>query len=181
MRKALFLDRDGVINKDFGYVHRYRDIEYIPNIFKLCRVFQNKGFKIIIITNQSGIGRGFFSEADLIELMSLIRADFKKNGIHILDYYFCPHILGAKEKKFDINCNCRKPKPGMIFRALKRYSIEPGKSFLIGDNMSDVTAGIKAKLKKVYLLGKNNLRSSGNIRNITALKELIHSNEKADK
>ena len=131
---ALFLDRDGVINADVGYAHRPEHIRFMPGIFDLCRSAHAAGEKIIIITNQSGIGRGFYSEAQFHALMRWMLVEFEKQQCPITAYYFCPHVP-------DDGCDCRKPKPGMILRAAKEWNVDVARSRLIGDKESDMQAG----------------------------------------
>src|ERR1035437_2372099 len=109
---ALFLDRDGVVNMETDYVWRVEDFNFVDDIFRLCEKFQTEGYKIFIITNQSGISRGYYSENDFLHLTDWMLARFLENGISILKVYFCPHhpdISGP--------CNCRKPNPGLIKQA----------------------------------------------------------------
>ncbi len=146
MHKALFLDRDGVVNVDVGYAHRIRQIEFMPNIFDVCRVAHAAGEKIIIITNQSGIGRGYYSEADFHVLMAWMKEKFAAEGCPLTAYYFCPHTP-------EDGCNCRKPKPAMILQAAKDWSIDLAASRLIGDKESDLEAGRAAGILNVQLVG----------------------------
>lgn len=142
--KALFLDRDGVINIDHGYVHRIEDFEFLDGIFELCQVAQEKGLKIIIVTNQAGIARGFYTEHDFAVLSKYMLAAFDKKGIKITDIFFCPyhpeHGIGHYKK----DAECRKPNPGMILQAAAAYDIDLSTSFLLGDKMSDIEAGLAA-------------------------------------
>jgi len=143
--KVLFLDRDGVINEDIGYLHEINKNVFIKNIFSVCKFFKNKGFEIVIITNQSGIGRGYFSEEDFQEFNSWMLKEFKKRGITILDVFYCPH-------KPETNCSCRKPKPGMFFKAKEKYNIDMKKSWIIGDSIRDIESATKAGVSNSVLL-----------------------------
>ena len=145
--KAVFLDRDGVINKNFGYVGSIDRFEFKEGIFDLLRFLQNNGFILFIVTNQSGIARGYYTENDFHILMEHIINEFKKKGIEIKKYKFCPHhpdITGE--------CECRKPKPGMILDLVKNYDIDLDNSIMIGDNLSDIKAAKSAGIKKTYLV-----------------------------
>ena len=115
--KTIFLDRDGVINKDINYLHKIEDFEFIEGIFEACIYFQKLGYQIIIITNQSGIFRGYFSEDDYIELSKWMINQFNNNKIKILDIFYCPHGPNS-------SCYCRKPKPGMLKDAQKKHGID---------------------------------------------------------
>ena len=150
MRKALFLDRDGVINVDEGYVHKISDFKFIDGIFDFCKKYQAKGYLIIIITNQAGIARGYYSHEDFAKLTIWMTEQFKLHGIDIAKVYYCPH-----HPDFDIDCNCRKPNPGMIFDAKREFDINIPESVLIGDKPSDIAAGRSAGIEKLILINSN--------------------------
>ena len=155
--KALFLDRDGVINKDFHYVYRINDIEFIDHIFDLVKFANQLGFIVIIVTNQAGISRGIFTEKEFIELMEWILSQFKKKKALITDYYYCPYHPNFQNKKYEIFKNDRKPKPGMFLKAKEKYNINMHESILIGDNITDMMAGEKAKLGKLIYFSKTKI------------------------
>jgi D-glycero-D-manno-heptose 1,7-bisphosphate phosphatase len=134
-QKCLFLDRDGVINTDIAYAYKPEDIEFVPGIFELCKTLQNKGYLIIIVTNQSGIARRFYSENDFHHLTAWMTQVFAEHGIIITDTFFCPHHPSITGK-----CNCRKPAPGMLLEAIKKYPIAPQFSIMVGDKASDMQA-----------------------------------------
>lgn len=146
--KALFLDRDGVINYDPGYVYRIEDFEFMPRIFEALAGFMMLGYEIFVVTNQSGIGRGYYSEDDFAKLSKYMIDEFKSYGIEIKKIYHCPHTPSD-------DCNCRKPKPGMILQALNEHNIDPQASLIIGDKPSDLEAARKAGVKSGYLIGQN--------------------------
>jgi len=151
MVKALFLDRDGVINIEKDYLYKVEDFEFIDGIFKVCKHFQNLGYKIFVVTNQSGIARGYYSENDFKELTIWMINEFKKLGIDISKVYYCPHhpdITGT--------CECRKPKPGMLLEAASEFDIDLNNSIMIGDKERDIEAGLNAGLEKTYLYDQNN-------------------------
>ncbi len=134
---ALFWDRDGVINFDYGYVHSKHDFEFIPGIFQLVKCAKKKGYKAIIITNQSGIGRGYYSDENFWDLMDWVRDAFKHHHTAIDDIYYCPDLPSeCDETNF-----FRKPNPGMIFRAAVDHNLSLRHSILVGDNLSDIEAG----------------------------------------
>ncbi len=138
-RKALFLDRDGTINIEKNYIYKIEDFEFIDGIFELIKEYQEKGFLIFIITNQAGIARKLYSVADYEKLTNWMLTQFRRKGIEITKTYYCPHhpdITG--------DCNCRKPKPGMILQAIDEFHINPAQSVLIGDKKSDILAGENA-------------------------------------
>ncbi|MEN8116339.1 MAG: HAD family hydrolase [Bacteroidota bacterium] len=145
--KALFLDRDGTINIEKNYVFRIEDFQFQPGIFELIKNYQNKGFLIFIITNQSGIARNFYSESDYQQLTSWMLTQFETEGIKITKVYHCPH-----HPKITGSCNCRKPNPGMILQAKNEFNINTEQSVLIGDKKSDILAGENAGIgKNLYI------------------------------
>lgn len=146
--KALFLDRDGVINYDPGYVYRIEDFEFMPGIFEALAGFMMLGYEIFVVTNQSGIGRGYYSEDDFAKLSKYMIDEFKSYGVEIKKIYHCPHTPSD-------DCNCRKPKPGMILQALNEHNIDPQASLIIGDKPSDLEAARRAGVKSGYLIGQN--------------------------
>jgi D-glycero-D-manno-heptose 1,7-bisphosphate phosphatase len=143
--KTIFLDRDGVINKEVNYLKKIDDFEFIKGIFNACQYFQNLGYEIIIITNQSGISRGYYDENDFQNLTKWMFSQFKKNKITILDIFYCPHSP-------DSNCFCRKPKPGMLLNAKKKYNIDMENSWMIGDKNDDIIAANKSGIYKTILV-----------------------------
>ncbi|MDX8340929.1 HAD family hydrolase [Draconibacterium sp. IB214405] len=145
--KALFLDRDGTINVEKNYVFRIEDFEFIPGIFKLLKSYQNKGFKLFVITNQSGIARKYYTENDYFRLNDWMIQQFQKQGIEITKVYHCPH-----HPEITGECTCRKPEPGMILQAIHEFNIDPVNSVLIGDKKRDILAGEKAGIgKNLYI------------------------------
>ena len=149
--KALFLDRDGVINKDNGYVHKYEDIEYIDYIFDLIFKYKREGYLIIVVTNQAGISKGFYTENHVKILHEKINCEIKKRtGYNIDMWYYCIDK--------DSISPCRKPNPGMINEAIVKFNLKPENCILIGDKLSDIDAGNRAEISKCYLLkGKYHL------------------------
>lgn len=150
MNKAVFLDRDGTLIIDKGYICKVEDVEFIKGVFAALKELSKCGYKLIVITNQSGIGRGYFSEKETNIINEYIRETFKKNDVHIDGFYFCPHYEGSRIKKYNLNCNCRKPKIGLILKAAREHNISVNKSYMIGDKEIDVIAGVNAGMKKCY-------------------------------
>jgi D-glycero-D-manno-heptose 1,7-bisphosphate phosphatase len=151
---ALFLDRDGIINKDYGYVYKTEDFDFVDGIFDLCLRAKKRKYLIIIITNQAGIGRGYYTEEDFHVLTRWMCSEFKQREVVIDDVLYSPYhpIHGIGKYKFD--STCRKPKPGMILQATRRHRIDLSKSLLIGDRITDMQAGIEAGVKTLYLYHK---------------------------
>ena len=146
-QKALFLDRDGTINVERNYVYKVEDFKFQPGIFELIRKYEADGFLIFIVTNQSGIARGYYPENDFHKLNDWMIEKLHSAGIKITKVYYCPHhpdITGE--------CDCRKPKPGMIQEAIEQYNLSAVNSVLIGDKKRDILAGENAKLgKNLYI------------------------------
>lgn len=136
--KAVFLDRDGTVNVDGSYLYKIEDFHYLDGVKEGLKILQNLGYLLIIITNQSGIARGYYSESDHEKLMNWLIEDLKKSGIVIAAYYYCPHHPDAEIIKFRQNCDCRKPKTGLFKKAIEDFNIDLDKSFLIGDRMRDL-------------------------------------------
>jgi len=142
--KAIFLDRDGVINKEVKYLFKIDDFEFIDGIFSACNYFQRLGYKIIIVTNQSGISRGYYTEIDYQKLTSWMLSKFIEQEITILDIFHCPH--GPQSL-----CECRKPGPGMLLQAAKNHSIDMHNSWMIGDKETDINAANLAGIDNTIL------------------------------
>ncbi len=153
MAKAIFLDRDGVINEDLGYVHKIEDFHFVPGVFEALCHFKSLGYKLILVTNQSGIGRGYYSEEDFKKLISWMQERLEKEGVRLDAIYYCPHHPQQ-------GCDCRKPRPGMLLQAIKEHSIDAVSSWMIGDKPSDIEAAKRAGIKNTILLEpKGEIRS----------------------
>jgi D-glycero-D-manno-heptose 1,7-bisphosphate phosphatase len=151
-RWALFLDRDGVINADFGYVHRVDQIVFLEGIFDLCRAARVQGYAIVVITNQAGIGRGLYSEADFQTLMAWMTGAFSREGAPVDGVYHCPHHPEHGLGAYRVHCACRKPEPGMLLEAQRDLSLDLARSILIGDKMHDIEAARRAGVGRRVLL-----------------------------
>ena len=143
-RAALFLDRDGVLNIDHGYIFQAEDFEPIEGIFDALRLAAASGYALVVVTNQSGIGRGYFTQQEYETLEAHIQALFAANGVNLTAAYHCPHPPEA-------GCDCRKPKPGMILKAAREHDIDLSRSAMIGDKPSDIEAAKAAGIKKAIL------------------------------
>jgi D-glycero-D-manno-heptose 1,7-bisphosphate phosphatase len=150
MKKALFLDRDGVINKEVDYLYKIDDFEFIDGIFELCNHYQNLGYLIFVVTNQSGIARNYYSEKDFLNLTQWMQKQFLNNNIFIEKVYHCPHHENISGK-----CECRKPLPGMLYLAKDEFNIDLENSIIIGDKERDIEAGLNAGLHELYLLDES--------------------------
>jgi D-glycero-D-manno-heptose 1,7-bisphosphate phosphatase len=152
MNKALFIDRDGVINRERNYVYRIDDFEFLPGIFTSLKKFNYLGYLIIIITNQAGIGRGIYTEEDYNKLTTWMLDEFKNNGVEITDVYFDPYHPEHGVGKYKKESYDRKPNPGMILKASEKHALNLKKSILIGDKLSDIQAGLNAEVGKLFMV-----------------------------
>jgi D-glycero-D-manno-heptose 1,7-bisphosphate phosphatase len=153
--KALFLDRDGVINVDYGYVNKIENFHFIEGIFELCLRAQNTGYLIIIITNQAGIAKGKYSEKQFLDLTNWMENEFMKYKIKISKTYYCPYHKEGIIEKYKQDSYDRKPNPGMLLKAIKEFNIDPQKSIIIGDQESDIKAGELANISKKIFISNN--------------------------
>lgn len=170
MNKALFLDRDGVINKEKNYLYKIEDFEFIEGVFETCRYFQNQGYLLIIITNQAGIARNKYNLQDFADLTQWMIKELEQQNITISKVYYCPH-----HPDFSGECECRKPNPGMILDAQQEFNIDLSQSILVGDKNSDIKAGINAGIKNNILIttGHKILENRYNVLVIDNLQEII--------
>ena len=147
-RPALFLDRDGIINEDFGYVGSKEKVKFIEGVFPLIQLFKEKGWWIFVITNQAGVARRFFSEKDVVSLHKWMASEMKKRGAEVDGWFYCPFHPKGEEPLLKRKSLFRKPNPGMLLSAAEKYSIHLEKSLMIGDKLSDVISlrGLKANL-----------------------------------
>ncbi|MFT6790926.1 MAG: D-glycero-D-manno-heptose 1,7-bisphosphate phosphatase [Cellvibrionaceae bacterium] len=149
MTKVAFLDRDGVINQDRGYVHKIKDFQFTHDCIEGLRVLKNWNYQLIIVTNQSGIGRGYYSEADYQYLTRWYRDRLKRQGVDILDILHCPHTP-------EVECLCRKPQPGLFMQAQEKYPhLDMVSALMFGDKLSDLEAANRAGVKRLYLISND--------------------------
>jgi D-glycero-D-manno-heptose 1,7-bisphosphate phosphatase len=141
LRRAAFLDRDGVLNEDSGYVCRPEDFRWLPGTFEALAALQAAGHALVVVTNQSGIGRGLYDEAQYQALTRWMREDLRTHGLELAGVYHCPHHPDASVSAYRRACDCRKPAPGMILRAAGDLGLDLAASCLFGDRASDVAAG----------------------------------------
>lgn len=147
--KAAFFDRDGTINVDVHYLHRPEDLVFIDGMPEFIRKWNDWGYKVIVVTNQAGIARGYYTEEDMHHLHRYMNERLREYGAHIDAFYFCPHhpdITGP--------CHCRKPEPGMIEQAIREFDLDPEQCILFGDKKWDVEAGEKCRIKGILTTGE---------------------------
>lgn len=150
--EAILLDRDGTITKPGDHIHKIADLEFLPYAIEGLKKLQEFGYKLIIITNQAGIGRGLYTEEDYFIFKNEMYRRLENEGIFITAEYFCPHHPEKGIGKYKIDCNCRKPKTGMLEKAIKDFSLDVRKCWLIGDNLSDILAGRGAGCRTIHVL-----------------------------
>lgn len=176
MKKALFLDRDGIINQDFGYVHKPKDTSYLEGIGELLKVAKKNHFCIIVITNQSGIGRGFYTELEFHDYMRWMKKDLKEKFFYTFDmYYYCPHHPTEGKNEYLKFCSCRKPGKLLFEIAANQNKINLSKSIMLGDSLTDIEASKKVGIKKNFILSEkifSNITSIKEVNDIKLLSEI---------
>jgi len=165
LKKIVILDKDGVINIDTHYPYKIEEIAFLPNIFRICRYLNNLNYEIVVITNQSGIGRGYFSTQDFLTLRDWIIREFEKQNIKILEFLHCPH-------KPSDNCSCRKPNTALYEYISERYCIDKSKSWAIGDKPSDIIAAKRYGIDQTVLISNDQVEET-TIENFYLIHDLI--------
>lgn len=145
--KAVFLDRDGTLNVDVAYLYEIEKFQWIPGAKEALKFLVDNGYTLFVVTNQSGVARGYFPEEKVHELHAFIQNELAEVGVKIEKFYYCPHLPDGPIAKYAIECECRKPKPGMILQACQEYDIDKSQSFLIGDGKRDVEAAEAAGIR----------------------------------
>jgi len=138
VNKAVFLDRDGTINMDWGYVYRKETFRFLPGVIEGLKILASRGYLLIVITNQSGIARGYYGVEDFEKLNAWMIEQLIKQGIFISKVYYCPHHPHARIKKYRMDCTCRKPGIGLFEQAIREFCIDTDKSYAIGDKKRDL-------------------------------------------
>ncbi len=174
--KAVFLDRDGVVVADGNYQFKTSDMKILDGVPQAIIRLNQAGYLVIIVSNQSGVARGYFTEADVVSFNTYLVVELKKAGAKIDAAYYCPHhATEAKVKKYLLDCDCRKPKPGMLIRAAKEHGISLSESWMIGDKISDVKAGKSAGCRTVYIGKEKNSGADATVAAISNAVEFILS------
>ncbi|WP_298508879.1 D-glycero-beta-D-manno-heptose 1,7-bisphosphate 7-phosphatase [uncultured Ruminobacter sp.] len=151
-KAAVFLDRDGVINVEKDYVYTIDEFEFIEDSIEALKIIQDKGYALVVVTNQSGIARGYYTEEDFLKLTEWMDWCLIDRGVTLDGIYYCPHHPEKGIGKYKVDCNCRKPKAGLIFDAVKQLDIDLGRSVMVGDKVSDIECGKNAGIKRNYLV-----------------------------
>lgn len=152
-RPAAFLDRDGVLNRDTGYVYRAEDFVWLDGAKLAVKRLNDAGYLVVVITNQAGVARGLYSEDDVARLHRWINEELRRDGAHIDAFYYCPHHPTAGNGVYRRSCDCRKPSPGMLLRAMREWPVEPAASFFIGDKEIDMQAAEAAGIRGIRMSG----------------------------
>jgi D-glycero-D-manno-heptose 1,7-bisphosphate phosphatase len=144
---AVFLDRDGTLNKDLGYTHLYEKWEWLPNALMALKLLKLSGIKLVVVTNQAGIAKSLYKEEDVILLHRKVDEELRLTGTNISGWYFCPH-----HPQYTGECDCRKPRPGLLLKAAKDLDIDLSASYMVGDKASDIEAGLNANVRLSILV-----------------------------
>jgi len=152
VNREVFLDRDGVITQEPPhYAHEVSQLKLIPKTADAIRLLNENGFVVIVTSNQAGIAYGYYQEEDAILFHQAMKENLAQEGAHIDAIYYCPHHPEAKVERYRVDCNCRKPKPGMLIRAEKELNIDLKQSFIVGDKLSDIEAGKRVGCKTIMV------------------------------
>lgn len=158
--RAVFLDRDGTINAEKDYLHRIEDFTFIPGAPQAIRALREAGFLVIVVTNQSGVARGYYNEADVERLHRFIQDELAAFGTTIDAFYFCPHHPEHGEEHYRITCACRKGAPGMLLQAAREHGIDLARSYMVGDKPEDIEAGRQAGCRCIMVLTGHGLAAA---------------------
>ncbi len=151
-RRAAFIDRDGVLNEERAFVHRIEDFVFLPGAIEALRALEHAGYRRVVVTNQSGIARGLYTEADYQRLTDQVRERLRGEGVTLDAIEYCPHLADAPLAQYRRACECRKPAPGMLLKAIRALDLDPAGSFLVGDRLTDVQAGRAAGIGRCFLV-----------------------------
>ncbi|MGB6129237.1 MAG: D-glycero-beta-D-manno-heptose 1,7-bisphosphate 7-phosphatase [Psychrilyobacter sp.] len=151
MKKCVFLDRDGNINVEKDYLHKVEEFEFIDGAKKAIKIFNDLDYLVVIVTNQSGVARGYYDENSVKILHDYLQREVEKIGGHIDGFYYCPHHPEKGIGQYKLNCNCRKPEPGMFLQAQKDLGIDFSSSIMVGDKISDVNAGKNLGMRSILV------------------------------
>jgi D-glycero-D-manno-heptose 1,7-bisphosphate phosphatase len=159
--RALFLDRDGVVNEEVGYLHRADEVRFVDGIFSLCRTAAELGYRLIVVTNQAGIARGYYSEADFDALMEFMRGELRVERVELDAVYYCPFHPEHGVGKYRQEHEDRKPGTGMLRRGAREFGLDLSESVMVGDRCSDVGAANAAGLRQMFLIGGTEAAACG--------------------
>jgi D-glycero-D-manno-heptose 1,7-bisphosphate phosphatase len=172
--KTVFLDRDGVLNFDSGYVGKWSDFFFLPNAIDALRNLIRHNFQIIIVTNQSGIARGFFTEREYLSLEREIESYLSEKGVPITATYYCPHHIEGSVPEYSLKCDCRKPLPGMLVKAASDFNVSFSAAIMIGDKNSDMQAAEAVGIASRYLIDPDICATENNSESSTMRFKSLH-------
>ena len=152
VRPAVFLDRDGTINEQMGYINHLSRFQMLPGAARAIARLNEAGFAVVVVSNQSGLARGYFPDELLTAVHKKMRAELAEEGGHVDGLYFCPHHPEAKRAEFRVACDCRKPKPGLVLQAAAEMNLDLSRSFMVGDRWSDLKCGVQAGVTPLLVL-----------------------------
>ena len=151
IERILFLDRDGVINVNLGYVHSVAETQWVPGVFEFSKRARNAGYSLVIVTNQAGIARGYYSEEEFINYTHWMHQQFEQRGVDILATFYCPHHPTEGLRQYRKDCCCRKPMPGMLQAARNEFSFGTHDEIMVGDSITDMIAAERAGIRRRLL------------------------------
>ena len=168
MNKAVFLDRDGTINVEKNYLYKIEEFQFLPGVIEGLKKFQSAGYLLIIITNQSGIARGYYTEQDYYKLTEYMLKKFENYGIYITDVLYCPHHPQGSVEHYKKDCNCRKPKLGLFYEASKKWNIDLDNSIAIGDKFRDLEICKNTKCRG-FLINSFGIKDTDDVRVVSSI------------
>ncbi len=151
MERVIFLDRDGTLNEEVNYLHRREDLRLLPGVPEALRRFRERGYRLVVVTNQAGIARGYYREADVDALHAYLNGVLRPQGAEIDCFFYCPHHPEHGLGAYRTACRCRKPEPGLLERAEQYFAVDKAHSWMIGDKLSDVEAGVRYGVRTVLV------------------------------
>ena len=153
LKPAAFLDRDGVLNRDLGYVWRREDFHWLPGAERAVKRLNDAGYLVFVVSNQAGVARGLYRPEDVEVLHRWVNGELGKSGAHIDAFYYCPHHPSEGQGAYRVACDCRKPAPGMLLRAMREWPVDRAASFMIGDKAIDLEAAAAAGVRGLRFAG----------------------------
>jgi len=178
LKRAVFLDRDGTINVEKEYLHRPEEFEFIPGVPEAIRLLRTAGFRVIVVTNQSGVARGYYDEQAVEALHRHLDGELARYDTGVDAYYFCPHHPVEGVGEYRTACDCRKPLPGMLIQAARDFGLDLGRSYIVGDKLADVEAGLAAGCGTVLVRTGYGERAAGKVpEGVTVCDDLLAAAE----
>ncbi|UUV19373.1 D-glycero-beta-D-manno-heptose 1,7-bisphosphate 7-phosphatase [Fusobacteria bacterium ZRK30] len=174
MKKCVFLDRDGNINVEKDYLHKVEEFEFIDGAREAIKIFNDLGYLVVVVTNQSGVARGYYDENSVKTLHDYLQKEVEKIGGHIDGFYYCPHHPEKGIGEYKLNCNCRKPEPGMFLEAQKDLNIDFSSSIMVGDKVSDIKAGENLGMRSILVRTGHGLEEEKKVKNSCEVHENLY-------